>query len=138
MTLNADLVSARCTEITDSLGRLERIRGIPRDQFLGDQDTMDIACYRLLVAIEASLALCYHVSARRLLKVPEEYAECFELLRTAGIIHSELCERLQKMARFRNLLVHVYWKLDYGQVHDVIQNRLGDLRDFAAAVAQLL
>jgi len=42
------------------------------------------------------------------------------------------------MARFRNLLVHMYWKIDYGQVLDVLQQNLGDLRAFAAAVLRLL
>lgn len=97
-----------------------------------------MACYRLLVAIEAALALCYHVSAKRLHKVPEEYAACFGLLRDAGVIGDELTERLQRMARFRNLLVHMYWKIDYTRVHDVIRQHLGDLRAFASAIAALL
>lgn len=42
------------------------------------------------------------------------------------------------MARFRNLLVHVYWKIDYGQVYDVITTRLDDLRAFRAAVDGLI
>ena len=42
------------------------------------------------------------------------------------------------MARFRNLLVHVYWKVDYGQVYEVLVRDLGDLRVFAGAMARLL
>jgi hypothetical protein len=42
------------------------------------------------------------------------------------------------MARFRNLLVHVYWKIDYGQVYDVITTRLEDLRAFRSAMAGLI
>ena len=82
----------------------------------------------LLVAIEAALALCYHVSAKRLRKVPEEYAECFGMLRDAGILPPELAGRLQQMARFRNLLVHMYWKIDYGQVFDVLQHNHAFIR----------
>jgi hypothetical protein len=71
VTLNADLIRSRCTEIEESIRRLESIARLPLDEFLADQDTLDIACYRLLVAIEAALALCYHVSARRLRQAPE-------------------------------------------------------------------
>jgi uncharacterized protein YutE (UPF0331/DUF86 family) len=138
MGLNEDLVRARCNEIYDSLGRRERFRSVSKSQFLADQDMLDLACYRLMIAIEAALSLCYHVSAKRLQKVPEEYAECFAQLGKGGIIPMDLSERLQKMARFRNLLVHVYWKIDYERVYDVVQGDLGDLRRFAAAVAQLL
>ncbi len=138
MNLNPDLVRARCAEIEESLSRLERLCGLTREQFLADQDTLDIACYRLLVAIEAALALCYHISATRLRRVAEEYAECFGMLREAGILPAELSGRLQQMARFRNLLAHMYWKIDYGQVFEVLHHNLEDLRAFAATVVRLL
>lgn len=138
MNLNADLVRQRCAEIEESVSRLERVKAVPRKEFLADQDLLDIACYRLLVAIEAALALCYHITAKRLRKVPEEYAASFGMLGDAGIISPELSMRLQQMARFRNLLVHLYWKIDYEQVYDVVQHNLGDLRQFQAAVVRLL
>jgi len=138
MSLNPDLIRARCAEIDASLARLEEFQRFSREQFLSNQDALDVACYRLLIALEAALALCFHVSAKRLHQVPEEYAGCFSTLERAGLIPTELSSRLQQMARFRNLLVHVYWKIDYGQVYDVITTRLGDLRVFRAAVAGLI
>lgn len=138
MNLNADLIRARCAEIEDSVVRLERFKPLSREEFLADQDRLDIACYRLLVAIEAALALCYHVTAKRLHKVPEDYAGCFGTLHEAGLLSPDLTGRLQQMARFRNLLVHMYWKIDYGQVHEVIRTHLDDLRAFRAVVIQML
>lgn len=138
MTLNADLIRSRCREIEESLARLEQLQHLTKDQFVSNQDTLDIACYRLLIAIEAALALCFHVSAKRLKKTPEEYAGCFSLLHEAGIISPDLCDRLQQMARFRNLLVHVYWTIDYGQIYEIIQTRLKDLRDFSSMITRLL
>jgi uncharacterized protein YutE (UPF0331/DUF86 family) len=138
MTLNSDLIRARCAEIEESLARLEQFRSLSRETFLSNQDLLDVACYRLLVAIEAALALCFHVSAKRLHKVPEEYAGCFETLHEAGLLPADLTARLQQMARFRNLLVHVYWKIDYAQVYEVILTRLDDLRTFRTAIIALL
>lgn len=57
MTLNPDLIRARCAEIDASLIRRDQLRQLPREAFLSNQDTLDVACYRLLIAIEASLAL---------------------------------------------------------------------------------
>ena len=138
MTLNADLVRSRCQEIEESVRRLGQFREMTREAFTNDQDARDIACYRLLLAAEAALALCYHVSARRLGKVPEDYAGCFALLRDAGIIEADLAARLGRMARFRNLLVHMYWKIDYDRVYDVLQENLGDLTAFARGMAALV
>lgn len=43
-----------------------------------------------------------------------------------------------QMARFRNLLVHVYWKIDYGQIYDIIATRLDDLRSFRTTMVGLI
>jgi uncharacterized protein YutE (UPF0331/DUF86 family) len=138
MTLNQEMIRTRCQEIEDSLGRLERIKAMAREDFLKDRDLQDIACYRLLVAIEAALGLCYHVAARQLKKVPEEYAECFAILADAGMIPKDLSENLRRMARFRNLLVHMYWKVDYAVLYELIQHQLTDLRRFSATIVALL
>ena len=138
MTLNEELIRSRCQEIEESIGRLESIGEKTKEAFLNDRDAQDIASYRLLVAIEAALNLCYHITAKRLKKVPEDYAECFAILSEADIIPTQLSERLQKTARFRNLLVHMYWKIDYGIVYDIIQYGIKDLRSFSELVAGLL
>jgi len=138
MTLDVDVVRGRCQEIEQSLTRLEALRAAGRESFLSDADARDIGCYRLLIAIEAALALCYHVSARRLRSVPDDYAGCFQSLEKGNIVPTELSIRLQQMARFRNLLVHVYWEIDYGRVFDVIEHDLGDLRRFSQTVAALV
>jgi len=138
MTLNQELIRTRCQEISDSVGRLEKIGNAPKEEFLENQDAKDIASYRLLVAIEAALGICYHISAKHFKKVPEKYSECFALLEDARIISADLSENLQKMAGFRNLLVHMYWKVDYEAVYQIIRNNLKDLRRFAEVAAGLV
>jgi uncharacterized protein YutE (UPF0331/DUF86 family) len=138
MTLNSELIKKCCQEISDSLVRLEKIKNLSREEFLKNRDIQDIASYRLLVAIEAALNLCYHVSAKKLKKAPDEYAECFGILGEAEIIPEELAEELKKMARFRNMLVHMYWKIDYDIIFDILRDKLDQLKQFSAAVAALL
>jgi uncharacterized protein YutE (UPF0331/DUF86 family) len=138
MSLNKELIQKRCEEIAESLDRLEEIKKVKKDEFLKDRDLLDIACYRLLIAIEASLSLCYHISAKKLKKVPKEYAECFEILSEQKIISNELGNELIKMARFRNMLVHVYWKIDYQIIFDIIQDKLDNLQEFSKKMAELI
>ena len=138
MILNPELIRTRCQQIFESIDRLEKIRNDPREEFLENQDIQDIACYRLLAAIEAALGISYHIAAKKLKKVPEQYPECFALLSDAGIISSDLSENLQKMARFRNLLVHMYWTIDYETVYIFIRNGLNDLRRFSEITVNLV
>ncbi|OFV90290.1 MAG: hypothetical protein A3G76_04750 [Acidobacteria bacterium RIFCSPLOWO2_12_FULL_65_11] len=90
------------------------------------------------MTLDADLVRSRCGGGRHLQKAPEDYAACFGVLREAGLVPAELAERLQQMARFRNLLVHIYWKLDYGQVYEILQRNLGDLRQFASIVAALI
>jgi uncharacterized protein YutE (UPF0331/DUF86 family) len=138
MSLNVDLIRERFDDILASVARLEELQGLSLEAFLADQDAQDIASYRLLQAIEAALQVCYHVAAQRLRRVPGQYAECFAILAEAGLLDAELSRNLQHMARFRNLLVHVYWKVDYRTVHALLQDRLADLRAFVQAIGELL
>ena len=138
MDLNRDLIQWRFQDIRQSLERLERIKKFSREAFLSDQDALDLACYRLLVAIQAAIQICFHVCARQLQRVPEEYAECFAILGEAGIIPQELSRNLQKMARFHNMLVHLYWTVDYERLYNIIHENLDDLRRFVRAIGELL
>jgi uncharacterized protein YutE (UPF0331/DUF86 family) len=45
-------------------------------------------------------------------RAPCDYADCFRILGEIGIFDEEFVEKLEKMAKFRNLLVHLYWQVD--------------------------
>ena len=138
MELNKELIQKRFEDIRESLARLERIRALSKEEILGDRDLQDLVSYRLLVAIEAAIHICFHICAQRLHRVPESYADCFRILTEAEIISPELSQNLQKMVRFRNMLIHMYWAVDYETVYEVLQTRLADLRLFMKAIGELL
>jgi uncharacterized protein YutE (UPF0331/DUF86 family) len=138
MGLNTDLIYNRFREIKQSLERLEALREIPRETFLADQDILDVTCYRLLIAIEAALQICFHVNAQQLRQAPESYSDCFALLEKADVLPSSLTRNLQHMARFRNMLVRTYWDVDNGRVYEIFQGHLDDLRQFVRAIERLL
>lgn len=77
MTLNHDRLRGKLQDIANALGRLRRLGSMDRNAFVSDEDSQDIARSRLLTAIEAALNICYHITAKDLKKVPEDYAEFF-------------------------------------------------------------
>ena len=138
MEIHHDRIRRKLEDIAKALKRLERLMEMGRESFLSDEDSQDIARSRLLTAIEAALNICYHLAAKRLNCVPEDYAACFLTLGEASLIDSGLAERLSRMALFRNRLVHLYWDVDYEQVYDILLKDLGDLERFSAAVADII
>jgi uncharacterized protein YutE (UPF0331/DUF86 family) len=53
------------------------------------------------------------------------------------LIPAELSASLQRASRFRNLLVHMYWKIDYQIVYRTLQESLDDLETFAGCIVAL-
>jgi len=71
--------------------------------------------------------------------VTEEYASCFQLPADHGLIEPELACRLARMARFRTLLVHRYWEIDYSRLYRTITGPdLDDLKSFVRQVSFLI
>lgn len=129
--------------IRDLLGRMAeaqekaaRLGDLPEEEFLADYRNTESAKYLLVVATEAALDICQHLVARGGGRAPRDYADCFIVLKEMGVLPPDLSERLQAMARFRNLLVHLYWKVDNREVHRVLRENLDDLRLFREAVAR--
>jgi uncharacterized protein YutE (UPF0331/DUF86 family) len=65
---------------------------------------------------------------------PTTNSQLFETLALSGWLRAPQSDRLRKMAGFRNLLVHGYAAVDPEIVREVVENHLGDLLDFVAAV----
>jgi len=78
--------------------------------------------------------VCNHIVARRGGQAPQDYADCFGILAGLKVIAPDLAERLKRMARFRNLIVHLYWEVDDRRVYQVIQQDLDDLDAFRRQV----
>jgi len=53
-------------------------------------------------------------------------------------VPQDLVSRLVNMAKFRNLLVHEYARIDSATVYSILKRRLGDFDEFARAITTYL
>lgn len=136
--VNLDRLRELAGQLRNAVRELREIGGLGRDSFLRDRRLVNSAKYLLIVAAEAALDICNHLAARRGGRSPRDYADCIEILGELGAVDDELRARLVKIARFRNLLVHLYWKVDDGEVCRVIQEDLEDLDAYLASLGRYL
>ncbi len=115
---------------------LRRYRELEPSQYLVDPQQVHASKYLLITAIEDALAAANHTIASEGYRAPLDYADAFRSLDEAGILPSDLAERLEGMARFRNLLVHMYAEVDDRRVHVFLREDLGDLDWFARALLE--
>jgi uncharacterized protein YutE (UPF0331/DUF86 family)/predicted nucleotidyltransferase len=109
-----------------------------KEEYLRSRDMQAIVERRLQTAIESCLNIGNHLIARLGLRPPQDYGDVFRILRDAYILPSECAEAMVDMARFRNLLVHLYWQLDYERIYDSLQGRFASLEAFASRIEQWL
>lgn len=121
-----------------AVGFLERLREAPEGEFLSNFEKQGSAKYFFIIAIEAAIDICNHIIAEERLGQPREYAEVFRVIGEAGIFPEDLVRRLERMAKFRNLLVHLYGKVDDRRVYEILQTRLGDFEQFEFAIQDFL
>jgi uncharacterized protein YutE (UPF0331/DUF86 family) len=136
--VNLDRLRALAGHLRDAVRQLRETADVPVESFVADARTVNSAKYLLIVAAEAALDICNHLAARRGGRSPEDYADCMAILAEIGVIDTALRDRLAKMAKFRNLLVHIYWKVDDHEVYRVIHEDLGDFDEYLRSVGHYL
>ena len=117
---------------------LGRYGNLSKEEFLENQDIIDAAKYRLVVAIEAAISICTHLTARLAQKNPDSYAQCFEILASASIISPGLAERLGRMVRLQYMLVNVPWETDDSQIWGILQDNMGDMEEYLSEIGKAI
>ncbi|OGF67201.1 MAG: hypothetical protein A2Y62_09425 [Candidatus Fischerbacteria bacterium RBG_13_37_8] len=136
--VNIDVIRQISGDINYALAKLEKISHLHEDEFLHSEEKIDSAKYNLIVVIEGSIDICNHIVSRMGGRAPQDYADCFEVLRELSIFSSEFIDKLKSMAKFRNLIVHRYWKVDNKKVFAIINNNIADIKEYLQGIDQYL
>jgi len=84
----------------------------------------------LQVSIEALIDIGNHIISRENYKYPETNADTFRVLVEEDIISEEKLDSYIAMAKFRNMVVHLYDEIKEGEIYNIIQNYLDDFEYF--------
>ena len=105
--INVDRVRTLSGEIKTALKNLNSYAALSEKEVVDNQTVLGSIKYNLIVAIQGCIDICGHIVAKEYARAPEDYGDCFKVLKEVKIVDERLSERLVKMARFRNLLVHL-------------------------------
>ena len=135
---NVDRIRQLLGEINSSLRKLDGYAQLSEKDFLSNSDKVDSAKYNLIVAIEGAIDVCNHIVARAGGRAPHDHADCFEVLRELKMLSDDFVERLKSMAKFRNLLVHLYWKVDDQKVFRILKTDIQDIKEYIKEIKKLI
>jgi uncharacterized protein YutE (UPF0331/DUF86 family) len=124
--VDRDLILRKLADVDQYLLQLGEYRDISVEQYRGDWKSQRIIERTLQLAIETSLDVVSHVIADRGLRVPATYAEAFDVLGEARLIDENLREAMVGMAKFRNVIVREYARIDPEIAVRILRDHLGD------------
>ena len=136
--LENNVLNRLFTEMDESLFKLRSLAELSRDEFLAHYEKIDTAKYNFIVAIEAVIDICNRIISTHGLGLPQEYSDVIKLMGQHGVVEGDLVGRLVEMVKFRNMLVHIYWKIENERLYQYLKENLGDFEAFKAAIRNYL
>lgn len=135
--LDREVLAERSATIERHLRRVaERLPARPEDLLPGT-DTSDSVVLHLWQATQLVIDLALAANLDLDLGTPTSYADAFRRLAAAGHLPEDLATRLSLAAGFRNVVVHMYQKLDMTRVHRAASQGPEDLRAFLRVLRDL-
>lgn len=116
----------------------ERYRSITLEDLRTDRDKRNMVLHALLVSIQASIDIANHLVAASSSRRPETYRESFIILCDEGLIPEDLGAQLSDLAGFRNVLVHLYCRLDLDEVYGVLKDDLPVMNRYRDLIRAML
>jgi uncharacterized protein YutE (UPF0331/DUF86 family) len=135
-----DIVMERLTLLRNELQYLKQ----ERDNLRSFKEYLDNVRLRraversLQVSVEACLDIGRRIIAQERFRYPEDNADVFRVLYEEKVVSAQLLSALLEMARFRNLIVHNYARIDDARVYGILKRHLGDFDVFARAIVDYL
>lgn len=128
------LILRKLAELDTYLGQVRQFCGVSLAEYQTNWRTQRVVERTLQITIETCSDIAHQIIADRSLRVPTSYADAFRVLHENQIIGDELLPVMEKMAKFRNVVVHQYESVDAEIVILILKKHLTDFEAFRDAV----
>ena len=132
------LLLRKLAELQEYFGQIGEYSDISVDKYSKNWKTQRIVERTLQMMIEICVDIASHIVSDEGFRVPKSYADTFKVLYENKIIKKDLFDRMERMAKFRNILVHQYDRIDAKIVVSILNTYLDDFLLYKDAIIRLL
>jgi len=132
------LMLRKMAELEEYLGQIKEYASITVDRYSKDWKAQRIVERTLQMMIEICADVAGHIISDRGYRVPATYADTFRVLYENGMLNKGLFETMEKIAKFRNIIVHHYDKVDAEIVVRILKKNLKDFSAYKDAIINIL
>ena len=132
------LLLRKLAELEEYLGQIREYANITVEQYSSDWKIQRIVERTLQIMIETCADVAGHIISDRKYRIPKSYADTFKVLHEENILEKDLFETMDKMAKFRNIVVHNYDVVDTSIIVIILTKHLDDFLTYKNAIINML
>lgn len=136
--IKKESVKAKIKKLTETIAFLEGYKKVSKEDFIKDHTINGAARHYMVLGIEIIVDIGNHILSEFFQVGTTEYAEVIEKLGEVKMVPEKFAKENTDMARFRNLLIHDYIKVDLNLVHQNLQKAPDIFRQFAKYFVKFL
>jgi uncharacterized protein YutE (UPF0331/DUF86 family) len=132
------LIGRKLAQVDSYLAQIGEYSKISRAAYERDWKTQRIVERTLQILIEMCIDIANHIISDRGFRLPTAYADTFQVLMENRVIDKRLFGKMERMAKFRNVVVHQYERIDPTIVVSILHKNLPDFKRFKKAIIKYL
>ena len=132
--VDKEIFDSLCISIRRYLQELYQAQDIDWQKFTQDNRSKRFVERVLQILIETMIDLGQHIIADKGFREPNTYRDVFKILCKNNVLPQEKLPTYEKIAAFRNVLVHHYDRVDDAIVYAVFSRNLSDVEDFLSYI----
>jgi len=132
--IDKSLVLRKIADLEIHLNQIHEFSNITVKKYLEDWKAQRVIERTLQMMIEICIDIASHLISDKGYRTPQTYADTFKVLYENKIINKSLTAKMENMAKFRNVIVHSYDKIDATIVVNILKNNLKDFARFKETI----
>lgn len=132
------LIMRKLVELERCLGQMREYSSITLDKYSEDWKTQRIVERTLQIMIELCVDTTSHIISDKGLRIPTSYSDTFKVLKEEKLIDEALYQIMERMAKFRNIVVHRYDRIDETIVIGILRKNLDDFLTYRDAILRII
>jgi uncharacterized protein YutE (UPF0331/DUF86 family) len=136
--VDKNIILRKISELDTYLQQIREFADISIPTYEKDWKVQRIVERTLQMMIETCADIANHIIADSGMRPPTSYADSFKVLFENGVIGKELFSIMEKMGKFRNIIVHQYEEVDAEIVAVILQKHLGEFTAFKGEILKYL
>ncbi len=128
------IILRKLSELERYQEQLKEFSDITIDNYQSDWKTQRIVERTLQIMIETCVDIATYIISDSIMRSPTSYSDTFKVLSENNVIDSDLFTTMEKMAKFRNVVVHQYEEINAEIVMLILNKHLSDFEYFKNAI----